>query len=100
MDGLLPSVLRLNSDFAFAASVPCSCLRTVHVHTHTHTHTHTVGKRLRRSVSDLAVVVVLITMFHCWHFSVVLNLGPCLLMQRVEWKSVCVCVGVCVRARL
>ena len=40
VDGLLPSVLRLNSDFAFAASVPCSCLRTVHVHTHTHTHTH------------------------------------------------------------
>lgn len=43
------------------------------------------------AVSYLAVVVVLITSFHCWHFSVVLNLGPCLLMQRLEWVTVCVC---------
>ena len=69
----------------------------------THTDKHTESRTLVRVVllSILAVVVVPITLVHCWHFSVVLN-RACLLMQRVEWGllSVCVSVCVCVRERV
>lgn len=54
---------------------------------HSRTRTHAQWQAVSYSV-----VVVLITSFHCEHISVVLNLGSCLLIQRVE---LCKCASVC-----
>lgn len=55
-------------------------------------HTRRLGS-VRQALSHPAVVV-LKTRFHCEHISALLNLGSCLLIQRVG-LSKCVCVRAC-----
>lgn len=70
-------------------------------HTHALTHKiHTLAQFFRQALS-YSVVVVLITSFHCEHISALLNLGSCLLIQRVGLckcvsARVYICVCVCI----
>lgn len=66
-------------------------------HTHALIHKiHTLAQFFRQALS-YSVVVVLITSFHCEHISALLNLGSCLLIQRVgQCKCVSARVYVCV----
>lgn len=57
---------------------------------------HTRRLSFVRQALSHSVVVVLKTRFHCEHISALLNLGSCLLIQRVRlskcvWVRVCVC---------